>query len=162
MKIKLHFIVTFLIFFTFIPKSILRLQTLPRTAVMKDIDGGVFKMVGNSLTGNTDQKMAALEHEVTLSIYSMSDTEITNEQYVSFLNAAFVDGRIEIVTGTGGPDFNKRLIQGTASSAYEGKILYSLDGIRVLKDHGNEDGNDSEFTGSIEPENPLKYCVNRI
>jgi hypothetical protein len=50
----------------------------------------------------------------------MSGTEITNEQYVSFLNAAFVDGPIEIVTGTGGPDANKCVIQGTASSAVLG------------------------------------------
>jgi hypothetical protein len=53
-------------------------------------------------------------------MYSMSETEITNKQYVSFLNAAFVDGLIEIVTGTGEPDVNKCVIQGTASSAVLG------------------------------------------
>jgi hypothetical protein len=53
-------------------------------------------------------------------MYSMSKSQIKNEQYVSFLNAAFVDGLIEIVTGTGGPYVNKCVIQGTASSAVLG------------------------------------------
>jgi formylglycine-generating enzyme required for sulfatase activity len=87
---------------------------------MKDIYGGVFTMGSNSLTGNPDQKVAALEHEVTWSMYSISETEITNEQYVSFLNAAFVDGLIEIVTGIGGLDVNKRVIQRTAFSTVWG------------------------------------------
>jgi formylglycine-generating enzyme required for sulfatase activity len=158
MKTKLHVIVTLLIFSIFIPKSILRAQTLPSSLIMKDIDGGTFTMGSNSLTGNPDQKEAAPEHEVTLSMYSMSEAEITNGQYVFFLNAAFSDGLIEIVTGTGGPDVNKRVIQGTASSTYEGKILYSLDGIRVLKDHGDEDEDGNPFTGSVEPENPLNIA----
>lgn len=130
-------------------------QNLPNSIVLKDITGGTFTMGSNSLIGSPDQQAAAPEHEVTISPFSMSEAEITNAQYVEFLNAALNEGLIEIVTGTTGPDSNKRLIQGTATSNYEGKILYNLDGIRVLKDHDNADGDSNEFTGDVEPENPL-------
>ncbi|PQJ76730.1 SUMF1/EgtB/PvdO family nonheme iron enzyme [Polaribacter glomeratus] len=158
MEKKLHIISALLFIFLIIPKSTLRAQTLPSEILMKDIDGGTFTMGNNSLTGNPDQKVAAPEHEVTVSAYSMSEAEITNAQYVVFLNAAFNEGLIKIISGTGGPDNGKRLIQGTVSSTYNGKILYTLDGIRVLKDHGNEDGDSNQFTGSIEPENPLNIA----
>ncbi len=130
-------------------------QNLPGSIEMKDISGGTFTMGSNSLMGSPDQQTAAPEHEVTISSYSMSEAEITNAQYVEFLNTAFNDGLIEIVTGTTGPDNGKQLIQGTVSSIYEGKTLYNLDGIRVLKDNDDGDGDGNEFTGSVEPENPL-------
>ncbi|MEP0936973.1 MAG: SUMF1/EgtB/PvdO family nonheme iron enzyme [Cyclobacteriaceae bacterium] len=121
---------------------------------MKDIPGGTFTMGNNSLTGSPEQKAAAPEHQVTLTAYSLSEAEITNSQYAEFLTAAFADGLVEIVTGTSGPDNGLSLVQGTSTSAYDGKVLYNLDGIRVLKDHeNNADGN--SFTGEVEPENPL-------
>ena len=115
-------------------------------------------MGNNSLVGPADQ--LADEHTVTVSDYSMSEAEITNAQYVEFLNAAYADGLIQVVTGTGGPDKDKRLIQGTTSSGYNGKTLYSLDGIRVLKDHDNADNENpsNAFTGDVEPENPLNIA----
>lgn len=133
-------------------------QTLPTTIVLKDIQGGTFTMGNNSLVGPADQ--LADEHTVTVSDYSMSEAEITNAQYVEFLNAAYADGLIQVVTGTGGPDKDKRLIQGTTSSGYNGKTLYSLDGIRVLKDHDNADNENpsNAFTGDVEPENPLNIA----
>lgn len=113
MKTRLHFIVTFLIFFTFI--SILMAQTLPSTVVMTHIDGGIFKLGSNSVTGHPDQKVAAPEPEVTLSMYSMRETGITNRNMYFFLNIAFNEGLIEIVEGMGEPSAIKRLIKGTAS-----------------------------------------------
>ncbi|TXD51778.1 MULTISPECIES: hypothetical protein [unclassified Polaribacter] len=71
MKTQLHVILTLLIFSFFIPKSILRAQTLPSSVVMKDIDGGTFTMGSNNLTGNPDQKEAASEHEVTLTAINL-------------------------------------------------------------------------------------------
>lgn len=150
---KIFFISSLFFLFICFPKSIVTAQTLPNDIVMKDIDGGVFIMGSNTLNGSPDQRDAAPEHEVTFTVYSMSEAEITNVQYVAFLNAAFSDGLIQIVTGTAGLDRDKRLIQGTVSSTYNGKTLYSLDGIRVLKDHGDEDTGGNEFTGSVEPEN---------
>jgi formylglycine-generating enzyme required for sulfatase activity len=131
-------------------------QTLPSGIVMKSISGGSFTMGNNNLTGTPT---TALEHQVTLSPYTMSEAEITNAQYVDFLNAAYTAGLIQVVTGTGvGPDVGKLLVQGTASSVYNGKTLYNLDGTRVMKDHDNADNDGLPFTGVIEPENPLNVA----
>jgi len=122
---------------------------------MKDIPGATFTMGSDKLFGSPDQKAAAPEHQVTLSPYSMSEAEITNAQYVEFLNSAYAEGLITIVVGSIGPDKDKRLIRGTSSSTYPDKTLYTLDGTRVMKDHNDEDGDGDPFTGGIEPENPL-------
>lgn len=128
---------------------------LPAGVTMRMIPGGVFTMGSESLVGSPDQQAAAPVHQVTLSPYWMSEAEISNAQYCEFLNEAHHLELIRIVVGTGGPDNGKRLVQGTALSSYEGKTLYTLDGTRVLKDHDNADGDDNEFTGDVEPENPL-------
>lgn len=133
-------------------------QTLPSSINMKDIDGGAFIMGSNNLTGSPTQQAAAPEHEVTLSPFALSEAEITNAQYVEFLNAALTDGLIEIVVGTAGPDNGKSLIQGTASSSFNGKVIYNLDGTRVMKDHDDDDGDANPFTGVIEPENPINIA----
>ncbi len=130
-------------------------SNLPTGIVLKNITEGIFIMGSNDLDGSSDQQAAAPEHEVALNEFAMSEAEITNAQYVEFLNAAYAEGLIALVTGATGPDNGKRLIQGTASSSYNGKTLYTLDGIRVLKDHDNSDGDGDSFTGQIEPENPL-------
>ena len=130
-------------------------QDLPGSINMKEVPGGVFTMGSNSLLGSPDQQAAAPEHELTISPFSMSEAEITNDQYVEFLNSAFADGLVEINVGEQGPDNGKRLVQGTSASSYPGKTLYTLDGIRVMKDHDDGDGDGNPFTGVIEPENPL-------
>ena len=149
--------------FTLLTCAYLTAQALPSGIVMKHIDGDTFTMGSNSLVGSPDQKAAAPEHSVTVSDYSLSEAEITNTQYVEFLNAAYAAGLVQIVTGTAGPDKDKQLIQGTSTSAYNGKTLYSLEGIRVMKDHDNNDngdgtGDNNPFTGDIEPENPLNIA----
>ena len=125
------------------------------TIVMKKIPGGTFTMGSNRLKGSPTQRTDAPEHQVILSPYWMSETEITNTQYAEFLNAAYESGLIRIVTGGRGPDDGKRIIQGTPASTYNGKKLYTLDGTRVLKDHDNADRDNNPFTGDVEPENPL-------
>ncbi|MFT5337682.1 MAG: sulfatase activating formylglycine-generating enzyme [Luteibaculaceae bacterium] len=131
-------------------------QTLPTGIVMKDIAGGEFVMGDNNLTGSPDQKAAAPEHNVTVSSFALSEAEISNGQYVSFLNSALADGLIEVEVFAGnGPDNGKQLVVGTASSSYAGKYLYTLDGTRVMKDHTNADGDNNPFTGVIQPENPI-------
>lgn len=129
---------------------------LPAGIVMKSIPGGTFTMGNNQLRG--PQAGQATEHQVSLSDFELSEAEITNAQYVEFLNAAFARGLIEITTGTVGPDAGKQVITGTASSSYSGKVLYSLEGTRVMKDHDNGDGDGDAFTGTIEPENPLNIA----
>jgi len=88
----------------------------------------------------------------------MSETEISNVQYLEFLNAALAQNLLEISTPSIGADKDKQLIIGSASSAYAGKVLYTLNGTRVMKDHNNFDGDNDEFTGVIEPENPLNIA----
>lgn len=133
------------------------LKTLPAGIVMKSIPAGSFTMGNNNLLG--PQAGQATEHEVRLSEFSLSETEISNQQYVSFLNSALEDRLIEVSIGSAtGPDAGKQLVVGSESSSYPGKVLYDLDGRRVMKDHDNRDGDDNAFTGDIEPENPLNIA----
>lgn len=100
----------------------------------------------------------APEFIVTVSAFQMSDTEVTNYQYVQFLNAADNDGFVTVFTETShGPDKGNVLVKGAenAPEIYKGEILVNLSGTRVMKDHDNSDGDNDEFTGVIEPENPL-------
>ncbi|GAB5521503.1 MAG: hypothetical protein RhofKO_37540 [Rhodothermales bacterium] len=97
-------------------------------------------------------------HSVTLSAFRMSATEVTNTQYVAFLNAALQVGLVEVREETAfPPDIGFTLVYGTsaAPSAYRGMALLNLSGTRVMKDHDDADGDGDAFTGDIEPENPL-------
>jgi formylglycine-generating enzyme required for sulfatase activity len=131
------------------------IAALPSGMVMKSITGGSFNMGNNDLVGPTAGD--ATEHTVTVSDFTMSETEVTNGQYLEFLNLALADGLVEVATVDSGPAAGE-IIQGTSTSTHEGKFLYSLSGSRVLKDHGNEDGDGNSFTGVIEPENPLNIA----
>lgn len=122
---------------------------------MIQVAGTTFSMGSDSLQGSPIQRDSAATHEVTLSDYQMSEAEITNDQYVIFLNSAYNNGLIEITVGTTGPLKDCNLVTGTSKSSYSGKVLLNIDGTRVLKDHDNGDGDDNPFTGSVEPENPL-------
>jgi len=131
-------------------------KSLPANIVMLPITGGTFTMGNNDLLG--PQAGQAVEHQVTLSNYELSETEISNAQYVEFLNAAYADGLIEIKIGSSGADQGKTLIVGSSRSEYAERVLYELSGTRVMKDHDNADGDNDPFTGSIEPENPLNIA----
>ncbi len=134
-------------------------QNLPSGIVMKDILGGTFTMGDNSIY-NARKNITAKEHDVSLSNYQISETEITTAQFTEFLNSAYADGFLEIVVGMRATE-----VVGTASSAYVGKALYELTGTRVMKDHDDADGDcvglgcgDGAFTGTVEPENPLNIA----
>ncbi|MCB1180034.1 MAG: SUMF1/EgtB/PvdO family nonheme iron enzyme, partial [Leptospiraceae bacterium] len=132
-------------------------EDLPSTVTMKSITGGTFTMGNNNLKG--PQAGTATEHSVTLSNFEMSETEITNSQYLQFLNSALSYGLIEVKTVTdAGADKGKKVIYGTSKSTYSGKILYNMDGTRVMKDHDNADSDSNSFTGVVEPENPLNIA----
>ena len=100
----------------------------------------------------------APEHTVTVSGFLMSETEITNQQYVDFLNDAEWAGLVEVRVETNpGPDSGATLVFGTttAPAEYAGVAITNLSGTRVMKDHDDGDGDGDSFTGVIEPENPL-------
>ncbi len=137
-------------------------DVLPTGLTLLDIPGGTFTMGEPESTyegppGSYD----ATEHTVTLSNFQMSETEVTNQQYVEFLNSALAAGLVEVRTETNpGPDLGFTLVYGTSSapSEYAGLGIYNLTGTRVLKDHDNADGDSNEFTGDVEAENPLNIA----
>ena len=129
---------------------------LPIGLIMFEVPSGSFVMGNNNLTG--PQAGQATEHQVSLSKFQISETEISNVQYLEFLNAALLKNLIKVEVATTGADTGQSLVIGTDSSSYVGKVLYNLDGTRVMKDHDNLDGDENEFTGVIEPENPLNIA----
>ena len=138
------------------------LFTLHSSINFKNIPGGSMTMgeSESSYQGPPGGYDAYL-HEVTLNSFQMSETEITNEQYVHFLNGAFLSGLLEVQIETNpGPNMGDILVFGSeeAPEEYRGMALYNLSGTRVMKDHDNADGDDDSFTGVIEPENPLNIA----
>ena len=71
---------------------------LPASITLIDIPEGTFTM------GGATQPNDAPEVDVSLSAFQISEKEITNQQYLDFLNNAYLDGWIEVVlTDTGDP-----------------------------------------------------------
>ena len=138
------------------------LNTLHSSIVFKNIPGGTF-MMGESESSyqGPPGSYDAYLHTVILAPFQISETEITNEQFVHFLNGAYYNGFIEVQIETDpGPNSGDLLVFGTnlAPSDYSGMALYNLSGNRVMKDHDNSDGDNDPFTGDIEPENPLNIA----
>lgn len=157
MKIFLHILLICILSI----QSSLSAQSLPESLFVS-IPGGTFSM--GELESDYQGKPGtfdALVHTVTLSTFQMSKTEISNQQYSEFLNAAQTDGLIEVGVETNpGPDNGNTLISGTeiAPDDYKSQAIYNLSGTRVMKDHDNADGDGDSFTGVIEPENPLNIA----
>ncbi len=63
---------------------------LPTSIILKYIPSGTFTM------GGTTAQNDASEVTVTLSAFQISEKEITNQQYIDFLNEAYADGWIEV------------------------------------------------------------------
>jgi len=128
------------------------------TLNLVSIQGGTFEM-GEAFADyeGSPNDYSANVHTVTVSDFEMSDTEVTNQQYVDFLNSAELAGWVEIQVETTGGDAGDNIVYGTASTnaAVQGNGWLNLDGTRVMKDHGDEDGDSNSFSGNIEPENPL-------
>ncbi len=122
---------------------------LPTSIVMVTIPAGSFTMGNASIVGPLadDHKP---ERTVNISAFQMSEAEITNEQYVEFLNAAIVDGLIKVEEEQVNPTTVGTFVFGADNQTYAGKKLIDLSGSRVLKDH------DGDTT--IDPENPLNQC----
>lgn len=66
-------------------------SSLPSSIVFKEIPSGTFQMGGATI-----QNDAPLVN-VSLSTFNMSEKEITNQEYIDFLNAAYKDGWIEVI-----------------------------------------------------------------
>lgn len=85
----------------------------PESSAMVSIMGSTFTIDNNNLAG--PQSGQATEHQVTLSDYILSEAEITNAQYLEFLNAAFDARLVEVTTATEGADIGKAVFTETSS-----------------------------------------------
>jgi len=97
--------------------------SLPATMVMIDIAGGDFTM------GGTTQQADAAPVNISLSAFSISETEVTNEQYVEFLNNAYQDGLISVeLQNTQDPcgSYQEYMIVANEGSLHAGEIYLQL------------------------------------
>lgn len=151
------------------------LASLPLVALAQSFSGTMVSIPAGTFTMGEPElsyegppgTYDALEHSVTLSAFQMSEAEVTNQQYVDFLNAAEAAGLVEVGVETDfQPDIGNTLVYGTttAPAEYAGQALLNLSGTRVMKDHEDKncdpltDGLECDgdaFTGEIDPENPL-------
>ncbi len=117
---------------------------LPDGILMLDVPGGSFVMGNDAAVGPlaADHKP---ERVVNMSAFEMSEAEISVEQYVTFLNAAYADGLITVADAVDGT-----FVYGASGQPYAGHKFLELSGSRVLKDHDGD--------GDIDPENPLNQC----
>lgn len=122
------------------------IDALPDVLFVK-IPAGSFTM-GNQDAKGPIASTYQTERVVNMSAFEMSEGEITNKQYVTFLNAALAKGLIEVREQIKGPPGT--FVFGTDQSSYSGHKLIDLSGARVLKDHDKD--------GTIDPENPLNQC----
>ena len=65
-------------------------RELPTSIVLKDIPAGTFTMGGTTNAGD------APTVSITLTAFTISEKEITNQQYIAFLNNAYLDGWIAV------------------------------------------------------------------
>jgi|GEM_PF-479475 len=98
-------------------------KSLPSSINFKSLSGGSFIMGG----GNIDSDSP--EVSVTLSPFEISEKEITNEQYIEFLNASFSDGWIRVekqnIADPCGIS-SENVVVGADKSPNEGEIFIQL------------------------------------
>lgn len=96
---------------------------LPSSIIMKSIAAGTFTMGGTSMQND------APEVSVSLSAFQISEKEITNLQYIEFLNSAYEDGWIEIVEEQFQDpcgQYTEYAIKGMGSAPNSGQIYLQL------------------------------------
>jgi len=98
-------------------------NNLPSSIVLKDIPTATFTMGGTTAPGD------APEVSVTLSAFQISEMEITNEQYIEFLNNAYLDGWIIVsLIDTGDPcgSYTENMVFGTDDAPNAGEAFIQL------------------------------------
>ena len=96
---------------------------LPTSITLIEIPTGTFEMGGNTTVGD------APIVNVTISAFQMSEKEITNQEYIDFLNDAYLDGWITVVTqSTSDPcgTYTENMIVGAGDSPNAGEIFLQL------------------------------------
>ncbi len=98
-------------------------KTLSSSINFKDIPAGTITM------GGTTNQNDAPEVNVTLSAFKMSEKEITNQQYIDFLNAAHADGWVTVSEQqTSDPCgiYTENMILGAGDAPNAGQIFLQL------------------------------------
>lgn len=96
---------------------------LPSDIDLVDISGGVFEMGGYSMSGDSPVV------SVTVSDFAISDTEVTNAQYIEFLNSAYIDGWISVELQTASDPcgkYEEYMLVATGVAPHSGEIYLQL------------------------------------
>ena len=96
---------------------------LPSSIQWVNVPGGTFTMGGTTTVGD------APEVDVSISSFEISTKEITNAEYVSFLNSAIIEGWISVATeSVVDPcgSYSEKVIRGAGSAPYAGEIYLQL------------------------------------
>jgi len=97
--------------------------TLPSSISLIDIPAGTFTMGGATKADD------APEHTVTISAFMMSEKEITNAEYLEFLNAALADGWVKVESQqTVDPcgSYTDDMVVGTGDAPNAGEVFLQL------------------------------------
>ena len=115
-------------------------RSLPDGILLKDIPAGSFIMGDNT-------ENDAPETSVTLSAFQISDKEITNQQYVVFLNAAYQEGWLTVSPqqtidpcGT----YTEQMVIGAGSAPNSGEIFLRLGETGGCTSNGEEEHIDNK------------------
>ncbi len=98
-------------------------STLPTSIIFKDISGGTFTMGGTTMSND------APEVSVTVSSFKISEKEITNAEYIEFLNSANDKGWIKVeAQQTADPCgvYTENMIVGKGDAPNSGQIFLQL------------------------------------
>jgi formylglycine-generating enzyme required for sulfatase activity len=101
----------------------INLRELPTSISLKNIPEGTFTMGGTTIAGD------APTVNITLSVFQMSEKEITNQQYIDFLNSAYLDGWITVSSqSTTDPCgiYTENMVIGAGNSPNAGQIFLQL------------------------------------
>lgn len=97
--------------------------SLPSSIVLKDIPAGTFTMGGTTINNDTPETL------VMLSGFRISEKEITNQQYLDFLNAAINKGWVTVETQqTSDPcgTYSEKMIIGAGEAPNSGEVFLQM------------------------------------
>ena len=97
--------------------------TLPNSIIFKEIPAGTFTMGGTTIQND------APVISVTLSAFAISEKEITNQEYIDFLTAAYADGWITVsAQQTSDPcgTYTENMVIGAGNAPHAGEVFLQL------------------------------------
>jgi formylglycine-generating enzyme required for sulfatase activity len=97
--------------------------TLPSSIVLKNIPVGTFTMGGTTVQND------APEVSITLTAFNISEKEITNQDYINFLNGAYTHGWITVsAKQTSDPcgTYTEKMVIGAGNAPNAGEIFLQL------------------------------------